>query len=176
MATTAEYIKFKMNKPEAKREFRTIEIYNPKFSRIFRLVQDFDSYQATLEATAPRNPGEIVTFEPFAGSISEPAERNDGDKSLQIDIGDLLGVIQDELDLLDGADWQTPIEVVYRKYWSDDNTEPAVPPFYLFADTPSFNESDGELPVLATINARDSDLSQKAAGSIYTTTDYPGLA
>ena len=175
MATFEDYVKFKINKPEAKREFRTIEIFHPKFSKTFRLVQDFDQYDAFLESTAPRQPGQLITFEPFSGKIVEPAERNDGDLSLQVDIGDLKGEIQDELDMIDGVDWLTPIEIIYRKYWSDDNTAPAVNPFYLFANSPSFEESDGEIPVNASFTAQDSDLSQKSAGSLYTTTDYSGL-
>ena len=176
MATYEDYLKFKMNKPEAKREFRTVEIYHPKLSKIWRLVQDSVSYIASLESTAPRNAGQEVEFLPFAGRITEPAERNDGDRTIQIDVGDLDGAIQDEMDMLDGKDWMTPIEVIYRKYWTDDNSAPAVNPLYLFALSPSFNESEGEIPVSATINASDSDLSQKAAGIIYTTTDFPGLA
>lgn len=176
MATFQDYLKFKVNKPEAKREFRTVEIYHPKFTDIFRLVQDFDEYTATLEDTAPRNAGQTVTFEPFSGRLVEPAERSDGEKVLQVVIGDLLGAIQDELDNLQGSDWFTPIEIVYRKYWSDDSTAPAVPPFYLFADGPSFNESDGEIPIGATFNARDTDLSQKPAGILYTLDKFPGLA
>lgn len=175
MATYEDYVKFKMNKPESKRDIRTIEIYHPDFTKVFRLVQDFDHYNATLESTAPRQAGQEVMFEPFAGTIVEPSERNDGDRAIQINLADITGVIQDELDRIDGVKWFTPIEVIYRKYWSDNNTAPAVNPLYLYASSPSFNESDGDIPVSATFNAQDSDLSQKAGGRIYTTTDYPGL-
>lgn len=176
MATFDDYVKFKNNKPEAQREFRTIEIYHPANGDVIRLVQDFDSYQGFLENTAPRNAGELVTFLPFAGNITESPEANDAEQSIAIDIADLNSEVPKYLDSLDGFDWFTPIEVIYRKYWSGDNSQPATPAQYLFATAPSYESTNSEVPISTSFVASDVDLSQKRAGIIYTLRDFPGLA
>lgn len=176
MATYDEYVKFKVNKPEAQRELKTIEIYHPSNGEIIRLVQDLNEYQAYLESTAPRNPSELVTFSPFAGEIVDSQYSNEAEQAITINIADLNSDVQAYLDTLDGIDWFTPIEVVYRKYWSGDNSHPAIPAQYLFATSPSFETSDGDIPILTTFVASDVDLSQKRAGILYDTRSFPGLA
>lgn len=176
MATFDEYKKFKVNKPEAQREFRTLEIFHSANGGVIRLVQDFNEYQGYLESSAPRNPGELVTFIPFTGEIIESQESNDAEQAISVNIADLNSEVQKYLDALDGIDWFEEIQVVYRKYWSGDNSQPAVPAQYLFATSPSFEVSDGDVPILTTFTASDVDLSQKRSGIIYDTRKFPGLA
>lgn len=176
MATFDEYVKFKTNKPEAQREFRTLEIYHPSKTEVIRIVQDYNEYIGWLETTAPRNAGELVTFLPFAGDIVEPTESNDAEQSISVNIADINSEIPKYLDSFDGFDWLEPIQVIYRKYWSGDNSQPATPPAYLFATTPSYDSTNSEAPISTTFVASDVDLSQKRAGIIYTVRQFPGLA
>ena len=176
MSTFDEYVKFKVNKTQAQRELQTLEIYHPANGQVIRLVLDYSPYLATLELTAPRNASELVTFEPFAGNITESTESNDAEQSISIDVADINSLVQQYLSVLDGWDWFTPIEVIYRKYWSGDNSQPAIPASYLFATTPSYENSDGESPIKTSFLASDVDLSQKRAGIIYDVRSFPGLA
>lgn len=176
MATFDEYVKFKNNKPESQREFRTIEIYHPANGNVIRLVQDYSPLIATLEPGAPRNAGEAVEFLPFAGNVTDSQESNDAEQSVAIDIADINSEVPKYLDSLDGLDYFTPIEVIYRKYWSGDLSQPALPPQYLFATGPSYEVTDSEVPISTSFVASDVDLSQKRAGTIYDIRNFPGLA
>ena len=176
MATFEDYKKFKMNKPEAQREFRTLEIFHSSKSAPIRLVQDYNSYVARLESGAPRNASEFVTFQPFAGEIVEPTESNDAEQSISVNIADINSELPKYLDSFDGFDWLEPIQVIYRKYWSADNLNPAIPPSYLFATSPSYDSTNADGSISTSFVASDVDLSQKRAGIIYTVRQFPGLA
>ena len=176
MSTFDEYVKFKMNKTQAQRELRTLELYHPSNGGVIRLVLDYSPYSAHLESTAPRNASELVTFLPFAGNIKEPSESNETEQSITIDIADIQSEVPRYLESIDGLDWFKPIEVIYRKYWSGDNSQPATPASYLFATAPNYENSDGESPIKTTFIASDVDLSQKRSGIIYDTRRFPGLA
>ena len=70
-----------------------------------------------------------------------------------------------------GKGFLKEVDFVYRKYYSEDLSEPIVNPVYLFVNQPSF---DGL--TAASFTASDTDLSLKKAGTIYTLEDFPGLA
>jgi hypothetical protein len=172
MATIEAWKRFTASNPEAQREYRTIEVWHSQFSTVRRFV--FNSsvdLSAGLESTAPRNAGATVVFQAATGTITEPAERQDSEQVLGVSFGSVDGTIHDILDQITGVGYFESVQVVYRKYYSGDLTEPAVDPLYLFASGLNF---DG--PAQVTFSAEDADLSQKRAGSLYTTEAFPGLA
>lgn len=171
MATFDDYVQFKLHKTETQREFRTIEIHHPNLSQVYRFVQDSSDLVAGLESTAPRNPGETVTFEAAYIEIVEPAESTDTEQNLQVNIGTLDDKMHSIIDQISGTGFLTEVDLVYRKYYSGDVSEPIINPLYLFVNQPSF---DGL--TAASFDATDTDLSLKRAGRIYTLEDYPGLA
>ena len=171
MATFDEYVQFKMNKTETQREFRTIEIHHPDLDQVYRFVQDDVDLTAGLETTAPRNPGETVVFSAAFIEIVEPAESTDTEQNIQVKIGTLDDKMHSVIDQITGKGFLTEIDLVYRKYYSGDVSEPITNPLYLFINQPSF---DGL--TAASFDATDTDLSLKRAGTIYTLEDFPGLA
>lgn len=172
MATLEDWKKFIASNPEAQREYRTIELYHSQFAAVHRFVFSSSvTLSAGLEAGAPRNAGETVAFQAATGIITEPAERQDSEQVLGVAFGSVDGTLHDMLARITGVGYFEPVQVVYRKYYSGDLTQPAVDPLYLFAAGLNF---DG--PTQVTFSAEDSDLSQKRAGTLYTTEQFPGLA
>lgn len=170
MASLAAWERFVVNAPESQREYRTIEISHPQLDQVYRFVSNYKDLQATLESDAPRNPSELVTFRGVTLAITEPAERHDSEQALVVDFGNVDGTIHNILDQISGSGFFTQVDIVYRKYYSGDLTQPAVSPLYLFASKVSF-----EGPTTVSFTAEDTDLSQKRSGIIYTVEDFPGL-
>ena len=61
MPTPADYNRFLSSAPEAVIEWRTIELYHPDFSQVYRYIADTTSQELTLEVDAPNNAGETET-------------------------------------------------------------------------------------------------------------------
>ena len=170
MATLQKWQQFLASAPEAQREYRTVELWHPQFETVYRFVSDTYPLDLKLEHDAPRNNGQVVTFGAATLSVQEPAERQDSSQALTVEFGNVDGTIHRIIDQISGSGFFTPMQVVYRKYYSADLSRPAVPPLYLFAASVGF---DG--PTSVSFSAEDSDLSQKRSGTIYTVEQYPGL-
>lgn len=168
MATLAEYQRFITNEPESQREIRTLEIYHPQFGMV-RYVDNYSDISAGIEAGAPRNAGETVTYSAATLTIQDAADRGDADQLLSVSMGATDTILNDLVSQVEGSGFFDQIEVVYRKYYSADLSEPAVPPAYLFGSSLSFT---GET---ATFTAEDIDLEAKRSGIIYTLELFPGL-
>lgn len=165
------YKRFLNGNPEAQREYRTVEAFHPQWDRSYRFVKNYTDREFTLESTAPRNAGEIVTFDGVTLNITEPAEREDSEQILSITFGNVDGLVYDMLDQISGAGYLSQVEIVYRKYYSGDTTEPASTPLYLYLSGVDF-----EGPTSVSMTAEDVDMTQKRAGIVYTTKAFPGLA
>lgn len=171
MAGLAEYQRFILNEPESWVEYRTLEIYHPAFSQVYRYVNGYADKDFTLESGAPRNPGALVTFTAAGFQVTEPVEREDNDQVLDVTFSNVDATVHNILDQISGADYFDQIEVVYRKYYSGDTSEPAVSPLYLNASAVTFTSSRA-----AAFTAEDTDLGTKRVGILYTTELFPGLA
>lgn len=171
IATLEEYQKFIANEPESQREIRTIEAYHPQFSKVERFANNYTPLTAGIEAGAPRNAGEMVTYEAATLQIEDPAERNDTDQVLSISMGATDDRLNDILNQISGSGYLQPVEIVYRKYYSNDLSVPATPPLYVYMSAVTYENADS-----ATITAEDADLATKRSGAIYTIEDYQGLA
>lgn len=170
MTTLEAYQRFITSEPEAQREIRTLEVYHPQFGMI-RYVNDYTDFDATIEDGAPRNAGEIVAFTAATLGIQDPSDRNDADQILSITLGATDTILNDLVDQVSGSGYFDQIEVIYRKYYSGDTTQPAVPPAYLFGSSLSFENG-----TIATFTAEDINLEAKRSGAIYTLENFPGLA
>lgn len=92
-----------------------------------RLVGDHQDLEATIEAGAPIQAGQAVTFTRCGFSLQRPPEA-DTEVSPQLRIG-LVGISQEVARALDTAVTSgTPVTVTHRVYASDDTTAPAVLP------------------------------------------------
>jgi len=162
--------RFLASAPEGVREYRTIELSHPEFSAgQLRFVKDYVDADLGLEADAPRNPGEVVTFTAIAMDVKEPDETGDAEQILQINLGAVGGEVQDVLKEITAAGVLTPIQVIYRKYYGGDLTEPVV--------RLSLSASGLKFKSYAAVafTAEDIDLAVKPSGEIYTTERFPGL-
>lgn len=168
--TSADWKRFVANMPESAREYRTLELWHPQFSTVTRFVSNSCDVQFGIEQGAPRDPGDMVNFRAITVDIVEPAEREDSEQVLQVNAGTVDGTVQELARQIKGLGYFTPVEVIYRKYYSSDLTKPATPPLYLFANNLVFNG-----PETARFTAADVDLAQKRAGEIYTPQLFPGL-
>lgn len=164
MATIAEYEQFLASAPEAQREIRTLEISHADLSQVYYFVADYEDLTATLEDLTQ------VTFTAATLEITEPAERNDSEQNLQVRMGAVSDELQDIIDQITDQGFLSELKVVYRKYYSEDLTQPAATPLILFGSSISFENSD-----TVSFVAEDTDLTNKRAGQLYTLNEFPGL-
>lgn len=167
----ADYKRFLASAVETEREIRTIEIYHPSFSQPSRFVQDWVSLSYTLEATAPRNASQLVPFLAIAMRIQEPSETTDAEQNLVINLGGVGSDVKSKIEnAFSGTGYLTPVEVIYRKYYSGDTSQPAMPPVYLYANDIVFENNTS-----VAITASDDDLQNKRCGQLYTLERFPSL-
>jgi len=168
MASLDEYKKFVSSMPEAQREFRTIELFHPDFG-LLRFVRDFKDISLTLESTAPRNPSTSVTFTAISMSINEPGENGEIEQIISVSLGAVGNEINSKLEQITGSGSLTPIELIYRKYYSGDLTEPVLVLNMSVADV-SFKGYEA-----VTFTGEDSNFAIKRAGELYLIERFPTL-
>lgn len=168
MASLDEYKKFVSSMPEAEREFRTIELYHPDFN-ILRFVQDFRNINLILESTAPRNPSVSVTFNAISMGLNEPGENGQIEQILSVNLGAVGNEVNDKLQKITETGSLIPIELIYRKYYSGDLTEPVKVINMSIADV-SFKSYEA-----VTFTGEDSNFAIKRAGELYEIERWPTL-
>lgn len=108
----------------------TLELRNSGFrdedgNESIRLVQDTKPLVATLEANAPENPGETVTFEPYAFEMGFPKLDDNANPEVTVTIDNVGQLIPSQLS-------GHIIELTYRPYLSTDTSAPHCdPPLHL---------------------------------------------
>jgi len=170
MASLEEFKKFAASAPEAQREFRTIEMFHPDFSSVLRFVKDFEDVNLTLESTAPRDPSTSVLFTALAMEINEPGENGQIEQVLGVGLGAVGNEVNDQIDLITENGSLIPIELIYRKYYSGDLTEPVLVLSLSVADV-SFKSYEQ-----VSFTGEDTDFAIKKAGELYTLERFPGLS
>lgn len=168
MVDEAAYRKFLSSAPTGQMEYRTVEIYHPSFG-VLRFVRDYSDQQFAIESDAPRSAGEQVTFTAISMKINEPAEGENSSNQLLIQFGATSNQIEEKIKLISGEDHLTPIEVIYRKYYSGDLSEPVV------VMKLSVTELSFEGYSSNSMSAEDVDFNQRRAGELYTFERFPGL-
>jgi hypothetical protein len=101
--------------------YHTLELWHPAFITPIRVVRDYSNIDAMIEATAARNPSEVVAFIGYAFEVVPPDQSSSGLPQCTIEIDN---VSRDILAQIDAAIMQTdPITVIYRAYLSDALTD-----------------------------------------------------
>jgi len=169
VASLDEYKKFVASAPQAEREYRTIELYHPDFDQTLRFVKDFKDINLTLESTAPRNPSTSVTFTAISMNINEPIESGEVEQILSVDMGAVGNEVNDQLAQITETGSLIPIELIYRKFYSGDLTEPVLVLSLSVANV-SFNGYES-----VSVNCEDVNFATKRAGELYTIERFPTL-
>lgn len=148
----------------------TIEIRHPAFDQPIRVVSDYSPVDAVLESTAPENPGEMVTFQPFAFEMTLPELMEKGIPELMIKIDNVSREILQHIEL--AVPQPDKLEVTYRAYLSNDldNGPHNNPPLHL---TVTQIEADA-MSVTARASIADF-INKKFPSQEYDETRFPGL-
>lgn len=128
--------RFLANSPAGVTLCETLELRHAQFLMLsgspgpMRLFLGTQPFSATLEAGAPLNSGEIVTFEPYSFDVVNPpiSEKSDPHTNIRIDNVDRWAInnIERAVSSLE------PIEMTYRAYLSNDLSAPIEnPPLHL---------------------------------------------
>ena len=96
--------------------YHTLEIYHSAFDAPIRVVRDSTDLTATLEATAPRNPGASVSFIGYPFDIVPPDTQTEGMPSCVIEIDNVSREILGNIELAMGS--SEVITVIYRQFLS----------------------------------------------------------
>lgn len=148
-----------------------LEFWHPAFTEPARVVNDRAPLVATLEATAPRNAGATVTFQPVGVTVVWPAEtESQSTPKLQLQVDGVSSVLTEQLDLAVGS--LTPVTLIARRYMSDDLSGPARLPV-LQLELSNVKVTDTRVTA-DCIHQDPANLRFPARA--YTRAHYPGLA
>lgn len=162
--------------PETSLILDTLEFHHPTFVNesgqptAARVVRSVYAVDATLEASAPLNAGEVVSFQPVDFVFRRPDEDNSGQSpEVEIAIDNVAKTLLPYLEL--AKESRVPIQVIYRPYLADDLTAPHMnPPLML-----TLRDVKASM-MRVTARAGYADLTnQKFPSSDYTGVKFPGL-
>lgn len=167
MATDAER-RFFTTKPRAI-YFETIELFHIQIGTLRYVARQFFDKSFTLEATAPRNPGETVVFNPAAMEISPLVQSDNPVTSLGIHLGRVGQNVKENLNKISGTGWLRSVECIYRVYDGSNTAAPLnVPPQLQIS---GINMQDDHV----TLTAEDDNPSGVTVARRYLAQDFPGL-
>ena len=154
----------------------TLELRHPSFvdendhPTAIRVVRDNSDLTARLEASAPLNPSQMVTFVAMGFDLELPSVDTAPVPEITITLDNVSREIVKHLD--GAAESQSPIEVTYRPYLSTDLEGPQMdPPITLV-----LTEVSADV-FRVTGRARMLDVGNKAFPSqTYSAVNFPGLA
>jgi hypothetical protein len=118
--------------------YHTLELRHPAFTSPIRVVRDWADLTATLEDSAPVNPGEEVTFVRFAFDFTKPEVSASGVPQMTIEIDNVDRSIVANIEAaLTTTDM---VQATYREYISTDLSGPQNdPPIHMTIMTVSAN-------------------------------------
>lgn len=95
----------------------TIELHHPVFTVPVRVVRDRVALDARLEASAPADPGAVVTFVPYAFDLTPPDQTTTGSPQCVLEIDNVSRdiLVQVRAAIREAA----PVQVIYRAYLAD---------------------------------------------------------
>ncbi|MEG3637641.1 DUF1833 family protein [Magnetococcus sp. PR-3] len=154
----------------------TLEIRHPAFvddeevPTAIRVVRDYVDLIAKLEASAPLNPGESVTFVALAFNLELPPVESTPMPEIVVTLDNVSGEIMKHLDR--AVQTMDPIEITYRPYLSTDLEGPQMdPPLTL-----TITEVEADM-LQVRARARMMDIGNKAfPADTYRASRFPGLA
>lgn len=151
--------------------YQTIELYYAGWDEPVRVCRGYDTIEATLELTAPRNPGEPVIFLPIGFGLKLPALRETELPYLEVSIFDASTLLVTPIDQA-REDPDAQIDVIYRTFASNHLHEPGE------TYTPVLRMSNvhyDELSVSGRATYLDI-LNRRFPGREYGFDEFPGLA
>jgi hypothetical protein len=157
---------YRNKKPKDSIEWTTLEIYQETVGT-FRFINEFIDKDLTLEAGAPRNAGETVTFKAISFKATNPAQDSEPQSYIAVTMQRVGSEVKSIAKQLDGFAGYAPAELIWRKYLSDDTSEPALI-YYLYIESMSV---DG---LGVTIVATDENPNSQRVADIITTQRFPG--
>jgi len=154
----------------------TLELRHPAFVDelsnpiAVRVVRDNQDLTARLEATAPLNAGEMVTFTAMGFNLELPSIDTSPVPEISITLDNISRELVKHLDA--AVQTQDKIEITYRPYLSTDLEGPQLdPPFTLVLTEVSADA------MRITGRARMLDIGNKAFPSdVYNSLRFPGLS
>lgn len=148
----------------------TLEIHHTGFVAPIRVVRALVDLSARLEASAPENGGEYVTFLAYNFRFVKPERGTSGAPQATIVIDNINSAIYEALH--DAAMSGAKLTVYYREYLDTDLTQPQTSPPWRFIGTAA------EVDMFkASLTIMFDDLMNRALGknTVYTEERFPGL-
>lgn len=104
-------------------ELVTLEFRHPALTEPARVVNDRASHDLVLEATAPVNAGETVTYNRSAFLITWPGTSKDDPPEMNLEVMNANGLLEEILDQT--LESQEPVAVTVRSWLLSDPSGPA---------------------------------------------------
>lgn len=98
--------------------YHTLELWHINFTTPIRVVRDFANLSARLEASAPRDAGQIVTFIAFAFDFSKPEVSSSNVPQITITMDNVDRSIVANIEAAMGS--RELVTVTYREFLSSD--------------------------------------------------------
>lgn len=162
--------------PSGEVMLHTLEFRHPNFvdgnnnPTAIRVVLDHANLSARLEAAAPLNPLEYVSFIAFAFRFTLPETRIASSAEMSITIDNVSEEIEQNLALATASPYK--VEVTYRAFLSSDLTTPQnIPP--LTMTLAGATATDQQIEARATFG---DPANLKFPDRTYNVNDFPGLS
>lgn len=148
----------------------TLEFLHASFAVPLRVVRDYASLAATLEASAPVGAGTSATFVPYAFDFKLPSAGESSVPEIEITLDNVGADLVQYFD--QAANSATPVTMIYRPYLSTDLSQPHMdPPLQMVLRSISCDMFK------VTAKAGFGDLgSRRFPALLYTANTFPGLA
>lgn len=147
-------------------EYETLSIFDPSFSKIYRIVRN-----SRLGLTATLETSETVFFEYYPLRIVRPGDKDDLDQTYQITLGDLGDLLASEIRRKRAAGTMHIKPVcTYRTFGSDDLSSPLRGPEIL-----EIPQITGLTPEGSEFEARPPRIDNTRTGEIYSLARFPML-
>lgn len=165
MTDTTDYIQFFLNSRSSVVLIECIELIHPDFSQTHRVVRN-----VTNGVQVEHEDELFYDYIYYPLKVTRKGTLEDLDYGLQIELGDLGGNLQREVDDISAADgFQIKPICVMRGYRSDDLTKPIHGPLRLEVNELAFNREGAQFDAVAPFQ------NQTSTGRLYTLNQFPML-
>lgn len=147
----------------------TLEFRHETLTEPIRLALWNSAWTAYLEADAPANPGEEVTFAAYRLDFKKPKISSDGVPVMSITIDNISRVIGEALGAATRS--SSPVQMTYREYLSNDTSGPQNDP----PTTLEVIDATADLMLVTITCGVESLMNRKFPYDTYTAQRFPGL-
>lgn len=148
----------------------TLEFRTATFTAPIRVVLDNTNLEAFLEAGAPENPSEEVTFVAMQFSLTRPEMGDNGSPEMSIELDNVSPEIEEQFSSAIFS--SAVIEVTLRLYLGSDLSGPQnSPPLHM--EVKSCRADDYKVTAKCSFGNLN---NTRFPGELYRLTDYPSLA